>query len=139
MHRGSTMFDYGQDGDEPLPDAVIRSGGPRSVQHLLLSLSPENPLYLYADAADAGGGAYYRDSREVWQSLADGEGQRWRWFVGSQGRVVEAAPGDVHGLRRAAPVALTVTWYSLPDRESVGRVRNALRAIGATCSRGPAG
>ncbi len=95
------MFDYGQDGDEPLPDAVIRSGGPRSVQHLLLSLSPENPLYLYADAADAGGGAYYRDSREVWQSLADGEGQRWRWFVGSQGRVVEAAPGDVHGLRRA--------------------------------------
>jgi len=139
MHRGSTMFDYGQDGDEPLPDAVIRSGGPRSVQHLLLSLSPENPLYLYADAADAGGGAYYRDSREVWQSPADGEGQRWRWFVGSQGRVVEAAPGDVHSLRRAAPVALTITWYSLPDRESVGRVRNALRAIGATCSRGPAG
>lgn len=139
MHRGSTMFDYGQDGDEPLPDAVIRTGGPRSVQHLLLSLSPENPLYLYADAADAGGGAYYRDSREVWQSLADGEGQRWRWFVGSQGRVVEAAPGDVHSLRRAAPVALTITWYSLPDRESVGRVRNALRAIGATCTRGPAG
>lgn len=131
------MFDYAQDGDEPLPDAVIRTAGPRSVQHLLLSLSPENPLYLYADAGDAGGTAYFRDAREVWQSQATEAGERWRWFIGAQGRVIEAAPGDVHGLRRAAPVAVTVTWYTLPDRDSVGRLRQALRGIGATCTRGP--
>ncbi|NUB15517.1 hypothetical protein GAY28_24795, partial [Azospirillum brasilense] len=117
----------------------LRRGGPRPVQPPLLSPPPETPRSLYAAGGGRGGGAVYRDRREVRQALAAGEGQRWRWFVGSQGRVVEAAPGDVHGLRRAAPVALTITWYSLPDRESVGRVRNALRAIGATCTRGPAG
>ncbi|WP_448207844.1 hypothetical protein [Azospirillum sp. sgz302134] len=134
----NTMFDQDDHDRELPPNAVLRTGGPRSVHHLLLALSPENPVYLYADPADAGAAIYFQEAREVWQSMPGEDGLRWRWFVAAQGRIVEAAPGNVHGLRSATPVALTVTWYTLPDRDSVGRVRQALRVMGATCARGQA-
>lgn len=118
------------DGDE---GTLVVTGGPMSVHHLLLALSPTNSVYLHDDPDEVPGGEHAAAALEIWQSLASTDGSRWRWYIQPKGRIVEEAPGDVHRLRLGCTVAMTVTIGTLPGREAVQRFRQGLREAGIGC------
>lgn len=123
------LWDDGDDED----GVLIETAGPISVSHLLLHLSARNRAKPFRHIEDADCGDHARDALEVWQTAPRPDGSRWRWYVKAKGVVVQEAPGDVHHLDAAA--VLTVTVCTLPGRDAVVRLREALKASGASCVR----
>ena len=112
----------------------LHTGGPLAVHHLLLSLAHEHRITLHADAGEVDHTALATEALEVWQTPPAADESRWRWMVLGRGQVISEAPGDPHRLRPHEHTALTVTRSTLPDRDSVGLFRKALRAAGASCT-----